>query len=158
MEHVKIIHIGADHAGFDLKEELVLYLEKQHYTVVDHGAYEFDEEDDFNEPVVAVAHSLASDPDAKGIIIGGSGQGEAMVANRFPGIRAVVYYGGGEDSTNDLSIITASRYHNDANVLSLGARFLSAEEATEAVDTWLETEFRGEEKYVRRISKLNELK
>ena len=158
MEHLKTIHIGADHAGFDLKEELILHLQKQHYEVVDHGAYDFEEEDDFNDFVMPVAHSMSSDPEARGIIIGGSGQGEAMVANRFPGVRAAVYYGGGDTSTNDLSIITASRHHNDANVLSLGARFMSVDEAIEAVDIWLETEFAGEEKYVRRISRLNELK
>ncbi|MFT5179981.1 MAG: ribose 5-phosphate isomerase B [Candidatus Paceibacteria bacterium] len=151
------IHIGGDHAGFELKKTIKLHLEKEGYEVFDHGADEFDENDDYPEFVVSVARELTIDPESMGIIFGGSGQGEAMVANRFPGIRATVYYGE-KDDDNSLDIIKLSRSHNDANILSLGARFLSEEEAVEAVDLWLDTAFSGEERHIRRIEEINNLK
>jgi len=158
MQDTRIIHIGADHAGFELKEELRAMLESTGYEVVDHGAYEFDEEDDYPEFCAGVAQAISSDMEklSKGIVIGGSGQGEAIVANRFQNVRAVVYYGqpSGEARQND-EIIPLSRQHNDANILSLGARFLSTDEAKEAVELWLETAFSGEERHVRRINKID---
>jgi ribose 5-phosphate isomerase B len=155
MQDTRIIHIGADHAGFELKEELVPYLKSVGYEVVDHGAYEMDEEDDYPDFIAPVAQAVASDTEklSKGIVIGGSGNGEAIVANKFPNIRAAVYYGQPE-SDNDLNIVTLSREHNDANILSLGARFISVQEAKEAVELWLETAFSGDERHVRRINKI----
>lgn len=151
MQDIRTIHIGADHAGFDMKEELKEYLQSLGYEVVDHGAFEFDEDDDYPDFIQPVADAISRDTDklSKGIVIGGSGQGEAIVANRFANVRAIVYYGGNDE------IIPLSREHNDANILSLGARFISNEEAKEVVETWLETAFSGESRHVRRINKID---
>jgi len=143
------IYIGSDHAGFELKQKLVLFLKELGHEVEDFGAHELDENDDYPDFVAPVARAVSEDVDAKGIVLGGSGQGEAIAANRVNGVRAVVYYGGNED------IVKLSREHNDANVLSLGARFLSEDEAKEAVKLWLETPFSGEERHRRRIEKID---
>lgn len=151
-----IVHIGADHAGFSLKEALVDYLKKLNYEVVDHGAHLYDKFDDYPDFTAPVGKAVSLHPNStKGIVIGGSGQGEAMVANQFPNVRAVVFYGnkifGGDD------IIKLSREHNDANVLSIGARFVSAGEAKSAVKEWLITPFSGEYKHIRRIKKIEKV-
>lgn len=155
MDDIRTIHIGADHAGFDLKNEIIRFLEQKHYEVIDHGAYELDPEDDYPDFILPVAVSVAEDPNSRGIILGGSGQGEAMVANRIKGIRATVFYG--EPTYSDDSIVNLSRQHNDANILSIGARFLTEEEALEAIDMWLETSFSNEPRHERRISKIDEI-
>lgn len=155
MEDIRTIHIGSDHAGFDLKNAIIRFLEQKHYEVVDHGAYEFDAEDDYPDFILPVAIAVAEDKDTRGIILGGSGQGEAMVANRVQGVRATVFYG--EPEYSDESIITLSRQHNDANILSIGARFVTEEEALEAIDMWLETSFSNEERHARRIAKIDEI-
>lgn len=155
MQDIRTIHIGGDHAGFELKEEIIRFLEKKEYEVIDHGAYELDPDDDYPDFVLPVALAVAEDEHSRGIILGGSGQGEAIVANRVSGIRAIVFYG--EPALSDESIVLLSRYHNDANVLSLGARFLTEEEALEAVDMWLETAFGQDERHVRRIAKIDEI-
>lgn len=146
------IYIGTDHAGFELKKELVSFLQEQGYEVVDLGATEQNDTDDYPDFIAPVAKHVAGEAGARGIVLGGSGQGEAIVANRFTGVRAVVYYGGSRD------IITLSREHNDANILSLGARFVSSEEAREVVDLWLNTAFSGDERHTRRIEKISNLK
>ena len=143
------IHIGTDHAGFDLKEQIKTTLTEQGYEIVDHGATALDNTDDYPDFVRPVAEAVAQDKNSRGIVLGGSGQGEAIVANRVYGVRAVVYYGGQKE------IVTLSREHNDANILSLGARFLSGQEAIEVVLLWLETEFSGEERHLRRINKID---
>jgi len=153
---VGIVHIGSDHAGFELKEALVSYLQKLNYEVVDHGAHFYDEFDDYPDFVAPVGKAVSERPNTvKGIVIGGSGQGEAMVANQFPNVRAVVFYG--DKIFQGSSIIKLSRQHNDANVLSLGARFLTTGEAKDAVRTWLTTPFLGDYKYVRRIKKTEKI-
>ena len=155
MQDTRIIHIGADHAGFELKEELIAMLKSDGYEVVDHGAYDFDEDDDYPDFIAPVAQAVSADAErlSKGIVIGGSGQGEAIVANKFPNIRAAVWYGNPEGDDGQ-SIITLSREHNDANILSIGARFVSVTEAKEAVELWLETAFSGDERHIRRINKI----
>lgn len=151
-----VIHIGADHAGFELKEALVRYLQKLGYEVVDHGAHLYDEFDDYPDFVAPVGRAVSNQPNrVRGIVIGGTGQGEAMTANQFPNVRAVVFYG--DKIFKNSSIIKLSREHNDANVLSLGARFLSVSEAKRAVKTWLTTPFPGEYKHVRRIKKIEKI-
>jgi ribose 5-phosphate isomerase B len=166
MINIKKIHIGADHAGFELKESLIKFLEMQDYDVTDYGAYEYDEYDDYPDFIFPVAQNVVIDADAVGIVIGGSGQGEAIAANRLRGIRAVVFNGQynpsvnfDESPENDIEIpneIILSRQHNDSNILSLGARFLSDQEAKDAVTLWLETEFSGEERHVRRLDRLDQ--
>ena len=143
------VYIAADHAGFELKEKVKVMLKDLGYTVSDEGAYEYNETDDYPDFIKMVAKQVACDQEGLGIVFGGSGQGEAIVANRLPGVRAVVYYGGPDE------IITLSRTHNDSNVLSIGARFVDGDEALSAVRLWLNTPFSGDERHVRRISKID---
>jgi len=143
------IHIGSDHAGFDLKEQLKKYLQESGHEVVDHGAFSLDPGDDYPDFIEPVAKAVAGDETVRGIIIGGSGQGEAMDANRFPGIRASEFYGGNTD------IVKIAREHNNANILSLGARFITEHEAKSAVVLFLETPFSGDARHVRRLEKLD---
>lgn len=146
------ICIASDHAGFELKQTLIPFLESLGHEVIDYGAKALNPDDDYPEFISQGVLGVFDDlENTKAIIIGGSGQGEAIVANRLPGIRAAVYYGG------NLDIIKLSREHNDANVLSLGARFLSTAEAQEAVKLWLETSFNREERHVRRITQIDEI-
>jgi len=145
------IFIATDHAGFELKNSLIPFLtEELGHEVVDCGAFSYDEDDDYPDFIsVAISNLKEEIGETKAIILGGSGQGEASLANRYSGIRAAVYYGGPEE------IITLSREHNDANVLSLGARFIDEITAKEAVRLWLSTDFSGEERYRRRIEKID---
>lgn len=145
------IYLASDHAGFALKEELRGFLIAEGYDVVDLGPSRYDEKDDYPDFALPVARKVAEDPaHTRGIVLGGSGEGEAMAANRVRGVRAAVWYG-----KND-RIITLSREHNDANVLAIGARFVSAEEAKNAVKLWLETPFSADARHVRRLAKLEE--
>lgn len=143
------IYVGGDHAGFELKELLTGFLTDLGYRVIDKGPFTYDEKDDYPEFVFLVAEAVAAHPESRGIVIGGSGQGEAMAANRVKGARAAAYYGGSDD------IIALSREHNDANILALGARFVDEKTAKKAVEKWLETDFSGEERHRRRIKQLD---
>ncbi len=140
------IYFATDHAGFALKEKLVTYVrDVLKYDVVDCGAYKENPNDDYPPFIKKATEAVSQNPEVdRAIILGGSGEGEAMVANKFPHIRATLYYGG------DTEIIRLSREHNDANVLSLGARFIDDEEAKEAVALWLATPFSEEERHARR--------
>ncbi len=151
------ILIATDHAGFELKEKLKTDLEKEGHEVKDFGAFSFDPEDDYPDFIKPLAKEI-SENGGMGIILGGSGQGEAMTANRFKNVRAVVFNGQykPEDGRAVPEEIKISREHNDANILSLGVRFLSYEEAREAVRQWLSTPFSGDERHVRRIKKIDE--
>ncbi len=141
------VFIASDHAGFDYKKELIPFIESIGCEVVDCGADKLNEEDDYPEFISKVARRVSDDPDnVKGVILGGSGQGEAMLANRFNGVRAAVY------NADNLDIIRVSREHTDANILSIGARFVTLEHTKEAVKLWLETKFPRQEKYARRIA------
>ena len=146
------IYLGGDHAAFPLKEKIKEYLTKDlGYEAEDKGAFSFDGLDDYPDFIKPVACAVASDPEnSRGIIMGGSGQGEAIAANRFKGVRAAVFYGGPEE------IIKLSREHNDANILSIGARFVSENDIMHAVKLWLSTPFSGEERHQRRIAKIDE--
>lgn len=144
------IHFASDHAGFELKNELLAFVrDTLQFQVYDHGAHTYNREDDYPDFILKAAEAVSSDPlNAMALIIGGSGQGEAIYANRFAHVRATTYY------HHDLDIIRLSREHNEANVLSLGARFVSLDEAREAVALWLTTPFSGEVRHTRRIKKL----
>ena len=146
------IYIGSDHAGFEIKAHLVTFLKSLGHEVEDLGAHALEPLDDYPDYIKPVALAVAEHEGSKGIILGGTGHGEAMCANRVPGIRAAVYYGGPFDA------VLLSREHNDANILSLGARFIDADEAEGVAKVWLETKFSGDERHVRRIKKLDEEK
>src|SRR3989344_1168055 len=132
------IYLAADHAGFNLKEKIKVFLRGFGFEIEDCGAFLLNEEDDYPDFIYAAAQMVAADTakgkESKAIVIGGSGQGEAIAANRKKGVRAAVYYGGPKE------IVLLSRKHNDANILSIGARFVGAEEAKEVVKLWLETD------------------
>ncbi|HEX9721911.1 MAG TPA: RpiB/LacA/LacB family sugar-phosphate isomerase [Candidatus Paceibacterota bacterium] len=146
-----MIYLASDHAGFELKEQLKKYLEEElGQEVEDMGAFELNPDDDYPDFIIPAAQKVAQDPkNNRAIILGASGQGEALAANKVRGVRATVYYGG------PIEIVQRSRSHNNTNVLSLGARYLSADEAKKAVKLWLETEFEGG-RHERRVNKINE--
>jgi ribose 5-phosphate isomerase B len=131
------------------------------HEVIDKGAFSLDDNDDYPDFIAEASRevSLANSADVRGIILGGSGQGEAIVANKFPHIRAVVFNGQYEpkDGSEVPDEIFLTRSHNDSNVLSLGARFITEDIAKRAVREWLDTPFSGEERHMRRIEKINKL-
>lgn len=156
------IFIGADHAGYELKEKLKIYLSGLGYEIIDKGAFKHDAGDDYPDFIKPVAEAVSKNKESKGVIIGGTGQGEAMCANKFPNVRATVYYGPYFDmnqifarlNKKAFDVLKLTRDNNDANILSLGARFISTDEAKKIVKLWLETPFSGDERHIRRINKL----
>ena len=154
------IFVGTDHAGFGLKEKLIPFLKGQGHEVVDKGAYEYNEGDDYPDFVIPVAREVSKDSDnAKGIILGATGEGEAIAANKFPHVRAVIYYGRANCVVDDeADIIERSRDHNNSNVLSLAARYLTEDDMLEAVARWLKTPYSGAERHVRRLGKIDQIK
>jgi len=142
------IFIGSDHAGFELKEKLKEYIGTLGYELEDKGAFSLDNDDDYPDFIVPVAEEVAKDENSLGIVLGGSGEGEQIVANKIDGIRAIEYYGG------NLEIVKLGREHNNANILSLGARFINEEEAKEAVRIFIETPFSNDERHVRRLEEI----
>lgn len=145
------IYIGSDHAGYSLKETLKTYLKELNCNVIDKGAFSLNEQDDYPDFIIPVAEEVSKDKNSLGIILGGSGQGEQISANKIDGVRAIEYYGG------NLDIVKLGREHNNANILSLGARFLSTEEAQNAVKIFLETNFSEEERHERRIDEIKKI-
>ncbi|MFL2982902.1 MAG: RpiB/LacA/LacB family sugar-phosphate isomerase [Candidatus Neomarinimicrobiota bacterium] len=142
------IHLATDHAGLELKNAIKNHLINKNYDITDHGAHEYDALDDYPDFIFPCANAVASDSLSRGIILGGSGQGEAMAANRVKGIRAAVFYNG------PIEIVKLSREHNDANILSLGARFMSEKEIYNVIEIWLQEPFEGG-RHQRRIEKLD---
>jgi len=143
------IHIATDHAGLELKNIIRDYLIEKGHDVTDHGAHEYDALDDYPDFIFPCAKAVAADTESRGIILGGSGQGEAMAANRVKGCRAAVFYNG------PIDIVKLSREHNNANILSLGARFMSLKEIYNIIELWLDEPFEGG-RHIRRIEKLDE--
>ena len=137
------IHIGSDHAGFDLKQALVEHLSSAGHHVTDHGADHLDPQDDYPGFCFEVGLATAADSGSLGVVIGGSGNGEQIAANKVRGVRAALAWN--EDTA------TLARQHNDANVVSVGARQHSTEEATHLVDVFLATPFSGDARHLRRI-------
>ncbi|MCL5781869.1 MAG: RpiB/LacA/LacB family sugar-phosphate isomerase [Patescibacteria group bacterium] len=152
MNNTRII-LAADHAGFAMKEDIKSYLSQNGYAVEDVGAEKLIDGDDYPQYMAAAAKVVSADHsgNVKAIIFGGSGEGEAIVANRFTGVRAAVWNGGSDE------IVKLSRQHNDANVLSIGARFVDVAKAKEIIDLWLNTPFGGEERHERRIAQIDQL-
>ncbi len=153
------IFIGTDHAGYVLKEELVKALKAQGHEVVDFGAFEYKEDDDYPDFVIPVGREVSKDPEnTRGIVLGATGEGEAITANKFPHVRAVVYYGKSHSVVDDeADVLIRSREHNNANVLSLGARYFTEEEMLNAVNLWLETPYSHDERHVRRLEKIEKI-
>ncbi len=141
------IYFASDHAGFELKKLLIERVRALGHEVEDVGATEYNAEDDYPDFIAPCAQKVAAEDGSLGIVLGKSGQGEAMVANRVKGIRAAVYYGGNTE------LVRLTREHNNANVLSLGAGFLTPEEAGEVVDRFLSASFSHDDRHVRRLAK-----
>lgn len=159
------IALATDHAGYEMLKELQVYLESLGHECVNYAPKSLDLTDDYPDFIAPAAYAVASGHCEKGIILGGSGQGEAMAANRLRGVRCAVFYGPavarrpvdaeGDISHDPYEIIRLERRHNDSNVLSLAARFLNVNEMKAAVKLWLDTPFSEEERHVRRIAKLD---
>jgi ribose 5-phosphate isomerase B len=141
------IHIGSDHAGLEFKNELVTHLVANGHDVTDHGPYEFDALDDYPDFCIPCAEAVAKDATSLGIVLGGSGNGEQIAANKVKGVRAALVW----------SIETAklAREHNNANVISVGQRLHSADFVKQLIDTFIATKFPGDERHVRRIEKIS---
>ncbi len=160
------IALATDHAGFEQLQKLKSYLESQGHQCVDFGPKQFDENDDYPDFIFPAAKAVAQGDCECGIIWGGSGQGEAMVANRIKGVRCAVYYGPakakrainaeGDQAKDDLEILRLSRQHNYANMLSLAGRFLDDNDVQQAVATWLGTPITQVERHSRRVQKIDE--
>lgn len=161
------VYFASDHAGFETKNKLVDYVRDQlGYEVEDCGAFVNDPQDDYPGIIAGAARKLAADvaagKDSRAIVAGASGQGEAIVANRFKGVRCALFYGDpGQDqvdaSGKRLDILTSTREHNNANALSLGLRFLTFDQAKDAVARWLAAPFPGEARHARRIAQIDQL-
>jgi ribose 5-phosphate isomerase B len=144
------VHLGCDHAGLDLKDHLLGWLRERGHEPVDHGPFQYDALDDYPafclRAADAVARERADGVESLGVVIGGSGNGEQMAANKVPGIRAALVW---SEETAALA-----REHNDANVVSLGGRMHALDELTRFVEVFLSTPFTGEERHARRIGQL----
>lgn len=137
------IHIGGDHAAYELHQSLLAHLREADHDVVDHGPFAYDAEDDYPVFVLRAAEAVAGDAGSLGVVLGGSGNGEQMAANKVKGIRAALAY--------NAELASLAREHNDAQVVSIGARFTSDAVAKEIVDTFIATEFTDEERHSRRV-------
>lgn len=162
------VYLATDHAGFELKEKVKKFLKKEKYTVEDCGAYTFDKNDDYPDFISKAAQKVSIDPqNSKAIVFGGSGQGEAMVANKYPGVRCSLFYSPvvpagatditGKESSDPFEMLRLTREHNDANCLSLGVRFLKEKDVLKAIKLFLESSYSGEKRHMRRIEKIKDL-
>ena len=140
------VYLGADHAGYELKVHLVNHLAKQGYEVVDVGAGEYDPEDDYPPFCLHTGARVVADPGSLGVVIGGSGNGEQIAANKVRGVRAALAW--------NLDTAQLARQHNDANVVAIGARQHTLDEASALTEAFLSTAFSGNERHARRIAEL----
>lgn len=162
------VYLATDHTGFALKEKLKPFLQEKGYAVEDCGAFTYDKEDDYPDIIKLAAAAVGKDPkNSRGIIFGGSGQGEAMTANKIKGVRCALFYtpavptqavnAEGDASTDPFAIIKLTREHNDANILSIGIRFVKEEDILKAVVLWLEAPSATNERHLRRIEKIKQI-
>jgi ribose 5-phosphate isomerase B len=140
------VHLGSDHAGVELKEHLVNWIREHGHEPLDHGAYRYDDQDDYPPYCLRAGEAVAADEGSLGIVIGGSGNGEQMAANKVHGVRAALVW---SSQTAELA-----RQHNNANVMSIGARMHSTDEATALVQAFLRTDFSDDPRHQRRIDML----
>ena len=150
------IAIASDHAGFELKKYFISLLEEMGLEITDFGPLLYDENDDYPDYVKSVGEYISKNnksDEYRGIIIGGSGQGENICANRFENVRSILVYG--NDFDLNQNIVKLSREHNDANVISFAARFIEEKDAGELLKIWLSEKFSGDERHIRRIDKID---
>jgi len=140
------VYLGSDHAGYELKVHLASHLPAQGYELLDMGAPAFDPEDDYPIYCLRVGTKVVADPGSLGIVIGGSGNGEQIAANKLPGVRAALAW--------NTEVARLAREHNDANVVAIGGRMHTLDEATAIVATFLSTRFSGAERHQRRIDQI----
>ncbi len=142
------IHIGSDHAGLELKAELIKHLSDKGHDVTDHGPHEYDALDDYPDFCIPAAEAVAQDPSSLGIVLGGSGNGEQIAANKVKGVRAALAW----------SIETAklARDHNNANVIAVGGRMHEISSVKEIIDAFIGQPFSNDERHVRRIKKISD--
>jgi ribose 5-phosphate isomerase B len=140
------VHLGSDHAGLELKDHLVAWLRDHGHQPIDHGPYAYDASDDYPTFCLRTGEAVVGDPGSLGIVVGGSGNGEQIAANKVKGVRAVLAW---SEETAELA-----RLHNNANVLGVGARMHSLEQSTRFVEVFIGTDFSGEERHIRRIGML----
>jgi len=141
------VHIGSDHAGLEFKSKIIEHLRSQGHEVTDHGPFEYDALDDYPKFCIPAAEAVAKDPGSFGVVLGGSGNGEQMAANKVEGIRAALVW--------SLETAKLAREHNDANVISIGGRMHPEKFCLDLVDTFLATPFSGDERHVRRIGQIS---
>jgi ribose 5-phosphate isomerase B len=161
------IALACDHTGFEQLKDLQIYLESMGHECMNLGPPSLDINDDYPDYIFKAAEAVSSGKCEKGIVLGGSGQGEAIAANRLKGIRCAVFYGpavvgriidaNGRVSSSPYEIVRLSRQHNDANMLSIAARFVSLMDMRQVVEIWLETPFSNDSRHIRRIDKLDRL-
>jgi ribose 5-phosphate isomerase B len=160
------VYLASDHTGFSIKEKVKILLKEKGFQVEDCGAFTYNPEDDYPLFMHEAAVKVSQDDGSRGIIFGGSGQGEAMVANKVKGIRCALFYTPatpvqainieGTKSDNPLEILTLTRQHNGANMLSLGVRFLSEDTIFKAIPLWLDAQDPVKESHLRRIHQMSE--
>lgn len=140
------VHLASDHAGFELKQHLAEHLAAQGHDVVDHGAATYDAQDDYPPFCVSAGEAVVADPGSLGVVIGGSGNGEQIAANKVKGVRAALAW--------SLETAKLGRRHNNANVVAVGGRMHTLDEATALVETFLAEPFSEDPRHVRRIEML----
>lgn len=161
------IYLATDHTGLDLKNKVREFLQKENYEVEDCGAFEYNKDDDYPDWICKAAQKVSQNPQERGIIFGGSGQGEAMVANKFKNVRCALFYTPaiptqsvnieGDKSTDPFEILKLSRMHNQSNMLSIGFRFVNEQDVFQAIKIWLTTPDPTEERHLRRIDKIKKI-
>ncbi len=163
-----MIYLASDHTGFELKNKVKEFLTGEGFEVEDCGANTYDKDDDYPDFISKAAEGVSKDPEgSKGIIFGGSGEAEMMLANKFKGVRCALFYAAtapvraaditGRASSDPYEIIRLTREHNNANMLSIGVRFVTDEETVKAVKLWLTEPFPGDERHIRRIEKIKKI-
>lgn len=162
------VYLATDHTGLKLKNKVKEFLQKEGYQVEDCGPYEYDKFDDYPDFISKAAAAVSKDPqNSRGIIFGGSGQGEAMVANKFKGVRCALFYTPalptqavnieGRQSSDPFEIIKLTHEHNWANMLSIGIRFVKEDDVYKAVKVWLEAPDPTNERHIRRVEKIKNI-
>lgn len=161
------VYLATDHAGFELKNKLVEFLKSEGFDAEDCGPFEYDKNDDYPDWISKAAEKVSGNPDSFGIVLGGSGQGEAIVANKFKNVRCALFYGPvippvaiditGDTSDDPYEMLRLTREHNNSNMLSLGVRFLTEQDAMNAAKLFLQSKYSAEERHARRIEKIKKL-